>query len=180
MMKLEPSEGLRLINSGPVIMVSCGREEAPNAITLAWNMVAAKKPPLAVVAIVPARHSYKLIKRDGVFVINVPGSDLVRAVMYCGTHSGKDGDKFGPAGITPVPAETVGTVYIKECPARLECELRDTVSAGDHDLLIGEVKGAFAEEEVFDGFWRLDSARARTLHHLGGDKFGVLSERIKV
>ncbi len=179
MKKIDTAEGLRFINSGPVIIVSCGSVESPNAITLAWNMVVSKKPPLVAVAILPTRFSHGLIEKSGVFVVNVPGSDLVKAVMICGTRSGRDGDKFGPAGLTAAPSETVDTACIKECPARLECKLVKTVAAGDHTLFIGEVRGAFVDETVFDGHWKLDSPRARTLHHLGGDKFGVLTDRIK-
>ena len=179
MKKIDPVEGLRLINSGPVIIVTSGPVEAPNPVTLAWNTVVSKKPPLAAFALAPARYSHKLILENSEFVINIPGSDLLKAVMVCGTRSGRDGDKFGPAGITAIPAETVKTAYIAECPARLECALYRIYEAGDHSLIVGGVLAAFADEAVFDGHWRLDSPRARTLHHLGGDIFGILNERIK-
>ncbi|MFA6450774.1 MAG: flavin reductase family protein [bacterium] len=179
MKKIDPVEGLRLINSGPVIIVTSGPVEEANPVTLAWNMVVSKKPPLAAFALVPTRHSHKLIMENSEFVINIPGSDLLKAVMVCGTRSGRDGDKFGPAGLTAVPAETVNTAYITECPARLECALYKQFTTGDHSIIVGGVLAAFADEEAFDGNWKLNSPRSRTLHHLGGEKFGILNEWVK-
>ena len=59
---------------------------------------------------------------------------------------------------------------VAECPAHLECRLVRRHRCGDHSLFVGEVLGAFATREVFDGFLRVEGP-ARTLHHLGGPRF---------
>ena len=50
------------------------------------------------------------------FVVNVPTATLARATDYCGVKSGRDGDKFAGAGLTPMAAEKVAAPLIAECP----------------------------------------------------------------
>jgi len=178
MKELLPSAGLRIINSGPVVVVTCGPPSEPNAITLAWNMVVSRNPALIAISVAPQRYSHGLIIDGGAFVVNVPGRSQLEPVMVCGTRSGRDGDKFAPAGITPQPASAVETVYIAEFPARLECTLFESRPCGDHSLIVGEVKAAFADEAFFGDHWNLEQETGATLHHLGGPHFGVLSEKI--
>ncbi len=177
MKEYTPEGGLRIINSGPAVVVTCGPLEKPNAITIAWSTVVSRQPPLVAVSLATTHYSTEIIEKSGDFIINVPCADHLDELMYCGRHSGRDGDKFEPAGITAAPGEKVATAYIKEFPARLECSLHKAITVGDHTLFIGEVRGAFAEEEAFNGSWTLDG-RGRTLHHLGGPKFGILSEMV--
>ena len=178
--EVTPREGMRLINSGPVVMVSCGPVEKPNAITLAWSMNVSMDPPLVAVSIAPPRHSHELIMETGIFCVNVPGSDQLDAVMYIGTHSGRNGDKFGPAGLTPVPAKTIPTCAIGECPGHIECEVYSAVTAGDHTIFVGRINTAFVEEDLFAvKKWILSAEHGRTLHHLGDNSFGALERIIK-
>lgn len=178
MKSYSPTSGLRIINSGPVVVATCGPAERPNAITLAWSTVLSHTPALVGISVAMQHYSKELIEEHGAFIVNVPCADQLDAVIYCGTHSGRDGEKFAPAGITAAPGEVVPAAYIKEFPARLECEVYKSVPAGDHMFFIGEVKGAFADEDAFDGSWTLEG-RGRTLHHLGGPDFGILSQKTK-
>jgi len=178
MKEISPAGGVRLINSGPVIVVTCGPVDSPNAITLAWSMVVSRQPPLVAVAVALRHFSHDLILDGGAFVINVPNKSHIQAVVTCGTRSGSDGDKFAPAGITPVKAEKVPTVYIKEFPGRLECVLFKSQIAGDHRLFIGEVKAAYADEEAFGDHWLTSCEKAHLLHHLGGPNFAVADNTI--
>lgn len=65
-------------------------------------------PPVVYVSVRSrGRHSHRLIKESGQFVINIPTSDLVSVVDYCGNTSGKEVNKFKETGLTPVPASQV-------------------------------------------------------------------------
>ena len=172
---------MRLINTGPVILVSCGPADKPNAITLAWSMNVSHKPPMLAVAIAPSRYSHELITQSGEFCVNVPGRELGAAVMYMGSRSGRDGDKFAPAGLTPEPAASIGTVSIAECPGHIECRVAQSAVAGDHTVFIAEILDAYADPECFTGKrWTLSSPRGQTLHHLGENFFGALQNKFQV
>ncbi len=75
--------------------------------------------------------------RTGQLVINLPSADQVGAVDKLAKTTGSnpppqdkigrgyhyEKDKFGIAGVTPVPAETVSAFRVRECPVQLEAVL---------------------------------------------------------
>jgi len=165
----------RIINSGQVILVSCAFEKRANIITLAWNMPLSHKPPLMAVSLTRKRFSYDLIKKSSEFVVNVPSIDLFEEMFYCGTHSGKDVDKFKETDLTAQKANRLTHApLIKECIGHLECRLKDEKEVGDHVLLIGDIVYASAEKGLFDEKWKVD--KVKLIYHLG-DKFFTTSEK---
>jgi flavin reductase (DIM6/NTAB) family NADH-FMN oxidoreductase RutF len=160
----------RLLGHGPTVLVSCGCRAEANIITLAWTTPASIEPPMVAIAVAPQRHSHGLIERSGEFIVNIPGPRLLAAVWYCGTRSGRDGDKFAGAALTAAPAHALATPLVAECFAHIECRVAEAVRAGDHTLFVGEAVAASAEAGAFDGHLVL-RGRFHTLHHLGGPRF---------
>jgi flavin reductase (DIM6/NTAB) family NADH-FMN oxidoreductase RutF len=171
-------ESSRLINHGPVILVTVTDGTKPNIITLAWNMPLSHKPPLVAVSIGQNRYSHDLLKKSGEFVINVPDVDILGETIYCGTTSGRKVDKFKETGLTAIPARRVKSPLIKQCLGHLECRVVNTISAGDHTVFVGEVLIASVKENIFDGTWKVE--KAKTIHHLGGTKFTTPDKTIDV
>jgi len=159
-----------LVNHGPTVLVSCRHAGRSNLITLAWATPVSMDPPMIAIAVAPARFSHNLIARSGEFVINVPGSGLLRAVWHCGTTSGRDGDKFGGAGLTEIRGSAVQAPLVGECFGHAECRVIHAPTTGDHTLFVGEVVAASVESSAFDGALRLRRPY-HTLHHLGGSRF---------
>ena len=158
------------MNHGPTVLASCHHEGTNNIITLAWCMPVSIEPPMMAISVAPARFSHDLIAGSGEFVINVPGSELLPAVWFCGTRSGRDVDKFGGAGLTAGAAASVGAPIVNECFAHIECEVVDAPSEGDHTVFMGKVVSGSVETDAFDGHLRLVEP-FHTLHHLGGSRF---------
>lgn len=166
----------RLINSGPVILVTARREGKSNIITLAWQTPVSHAPPLVAISVGKSRYSHGLIEESGEFVVNIPTHDILNEVVYCGSVSGREVDKFEETALTPEPARKVAAPLIRECVGHLECRLSAAIPAGDHTVFIGEVMGASAEDGLFDGYWVVE--QAKTLHHLGGDMYTIPHTRI--
>jgi flavin reductase (DIM6/NTAB) family NADH-FMN oxidoreductase RutF len=181
-MKIEVplSKALRLINPGPVVLVTSEYEETVNIMAAAWTTPISHDPPLVGVSISPRRFTHELIEQSGEFALNVPGLNLARQVKLCGTRSGRNVDKFREAHLTPVEAKVVSGPLIEECLAHLECTLVEHYSLGDHTLFIGRVVAAQAEAGTFSETWLLDDEEIKPLHHLGGTYYGVLGARIRV
>ena len=178
--EISPRYGLRLINTGPAVVATCGPAHSPNGIALAWCMPVSHKPPMAAVSVAPQRYSHGLIEQRGCFCVNVPSVRQLHGLMIMGTRSGRDGDKFAPARFTAQPAETVDTVFIEECPGHIECVVRQAHTAGDHTIFVGEILRAFVESDMFDrNKWTLEQPQGRTVHHLGEEYFGVLNKIIR-
>jgi flavin reductase (DIM6/NTAB) family NADH-FMN oxidoreductase RutF len=169
-----------LLNPLPVCLISCqGTESAPNVITVAAIGLCCFDPPVIGAAIRGNRYSHRLIVETGEFVVNVPNRDLVRQVDLCGSLSGREGDKFGKVGLTPLPAEVVRPPLIKECPINLECKVKQRVTLGSHDLFLGEVVATHLDEECLDteGGWRGESLEPLA-YHLLCREYWSLGERL--
>jgi flavin reductase (DIM6/NTAB) family NADH-FMN oxidoreductase RutF len=170
----------RLINNGCTILVTSRHGDEESIITLAWQMPVSASPPMAVISVGPSRYSHDLIAESGQFVINVPPFSLLKETMYCGTVSGRDGDKFKGAGLTREPAQIVSAPLIAECIGHLECKVVNQVTAGDHTLFMGEVVAASAAVGLWDEVWQVDQEEARTIHHLGGSFFCAPEKIVKI
>lgn len=142
----------------PVVMVtSCLEDSEPNIITVAWTGIMNSEPPVVYIAVRPeGRHSYRLIKESGEFVINVPSAEQARAVDYCGVVSGRDINKFDKTGLTPVPASQLRAPLIAECPVNLECRVRQEIPLGSHNVFIADVLAVHYNEDVLDEKGRPD------------------------
>ncbi len=170
------SRANRLVNSGNVILVTSCYKDKKSIITIAWHSPISIKPPALGIAIGKERFSAELIKNSNEFIVNIPSWNLLEPMLYCGTHSGRDVDKFKETGLTPQKAEKlINTPKIKECIGAIECSVIDYIEVGDHIMFFGEVLYAEAEEDFFkDGVW--DTNRAELIYHLGGNCFMKSSE----
>lgn len=176
------SRANRLINPGPVVLLTARHEDRINVMSAAWAAPLSKNPPQVGVAVHPARYTHELIEHSREFALNVPGRALAEAVVQLGSVSGrKVADKFALAGLTLAEPAVTRAPLIEDCLAWLECAVVDTFRVGDHTLFVGEVLAARAEREAFGSTWLLaDDRMMKPLHHLGSNLFAVLEESFEV
>ena len=111
------------------------------------------------------RHSYDLLRRAGEFTVSVPTKNPLRGeLLFAGTKSGRDVNKFDGHGITAIPAQAVHAPIVGECGLHFECRtlltqdmtadqmdpaLRDGVyRAGDfHTMFFGEILRCYTTDE---------------------------------
>jgi len=127
-----------------VLAVSADADGRATIIALGWKMNTSGKPPMVAISVNHKAHSHKLISEGKEFVLAVPGEDLWKQVIFCGTCSGRDVDKFKATGLTPLPASLVKPPLIKECIVNLECKLVGQLDTGDHTIFAGEIVAAWA------------------------------------
>jgi len=84
---------------------------------------------------------------------------MAKEVLYCGTHSGREVDKFKETGLVAVPAKKVRPPLIEGCVANFECKVVGEIETGDHTIFVGEVVAAHVSEE-----------KKRRLYNLGNYK----------
>lgn len=144
----------------PAALVTCVDEGGkPNIITLAWVGVVNSDPPMVSISIRPHRYSHACVKKAREFVINLPSEEMVRKVDACGVISGKEVNKFEVMGWKPVPAQKVKAPLIDECSVQLECQVKEMISLGSHDLFLGQVVAVHVKEEVQNEKGRIDIAK---------------------
>jgi flavin reductase (DIM6/NTAB) family NADH-FMN oxidoreductase RutF len=152
-------------------LITCGSGAESNVVAVSFCMPVAKEPPMVACAIGRDMWSAELIDRHGEFVVNVPAQELRREVYYCGTHSGRDVDKFEGAGLTRAPARHAQAPIVAECVAHVECEVEDSLVVGDKVLFAGVVLDAYADEDVASGAREVEFASGAFPTSVYGTRF---------
>lgn len=164
-------KGGALIAPLPPVMVSCGKDENKNIVTVAWTGIINTIPPKTYISLRKSRHSYGIIKESGEFVINLTPASLVRAADYCGMYTGAKKDKFKECALTPEPCENVDSVAIAESPLSLECRVTRITELGTHDMFEADIVGVRVDESLLDKNGKLHIERAGLCAYAHGEYF---------
>ena len=165
------SKVYRLLEPGPVVMVTTSAKGRPNVMTLSWHTMIDFEPPLVGCVVGESCFTFGVLKRTRECVLNIPTAALARQAVACGNVSGRTVDKFAKFGLTPAPALRVEAPLIEECYANLECKVVDTRMVARYDLFVLEVVKAWVDPSV---------KRPGTIHHLGGVDFMVAGRTIRM
>jgi flavin reductase (DIM6/NTAB) family NADH-FMN oxidoreductase RutF len=129
----------------PVVLVGADVGGKPNFMAVAWFSKVNSDPPMMMVAIGKRQYTGEGIVENGCFSVNLPGGDLVTETDYCGIVSGRAEDKarlfdvfYGDSGAAPM---------IRQCPVNYELRLAETVELPGSNVFIGEIVGAYVDEE---------------------------------
>ena len=162
----------------PAVLLTSGAERdgmvCRNVMTAAWAGTVCTRPPMVSVSVRPERYSYGLIRESGEFVVCLTTRALLTATDLCGVISGRDGDKWQRAGLTPVPAE--GMRYapaVGESPVYLACRLEQSIPLGSHTMLIGRTVSMGVEEGLMDAKGALHLERADLIAYSHGVYTGL-------
>jgi len=159
-------KGSVLLSPLPAVLVGCGSGDNKNIFTVAWTGIVASHPPKTYISVRKERYSYGLIKENGVFTINVPSGDLVKATDFCGVKSGREVDKFSATNLTAEPCFDIDTVSVKECPVSLECKVTDVIELGSHDMFLADIVSVAVDDKyVEDGKLCLDKCKLFAYAH---------------
>ncbi|MDD3580419.1 MAG: flavin reductase family protein [Desulfobacca sp.] len=116
-----------------------------NFLTVAWLARVNYKPAIMAVAINRRHFTTPGIRENGVFSVNYPSADLIAETDYCGMVSGRVADKSDIFEV--FYGELENAPMIKKCPLCLECRVIDTITLPSNELFLGEIIGAYTEEQ---------------------------------
>lgn len=165
------SKVYRLLEPGPVVMVTTAGKERTNIMTMSWHTMIDFNPPIVGCVISNRNYTFDILRTTKNCVINIPTLELAEKVVGCGNTSGRRTDKFKAFGLTPAAASCVKAPLIEECYANLECKVVDAKMVDRYNLFILEVLKAWIDPSIKD---------PRTMHHLGKGVFMVAGDRIKL
>ena len=93
-----------------------------NCMTVSWGAFGVIwGRPMAMIVVRPSRHTHGFTERHDTFTLSAFPESLHPALDYCGSHSGREGDKAKAAGITPVAARAVKAPAFAEAELVVEC-----------------------------------------------------------
>jgi flavin reductase (DIM6/NTAB) family NADH-FMN oxidoreductase RutF len=128
----------------PVFLIGSMIDGKPNFMPAAWVSRVNVTPNMMALSFNPQRHTYKGIKKNNVFSINLPSINLVTRTDYCALVSGKNNDKSKMFEL--FYGENKNVPMIQECPICAECKVIQELSLVDHELVIGEVINTYIDE----------------------------------
>jgi flavin reductase (DIM6/NTAB) family NADH-FMN oxidoreductase RutF len=132
-----PLELFRRLGNG-LYVIGVADGERRNAFTAAWITQVSFDPLLLAISINPTHASYAILKASGVFSVSILRRGQLELARHFGTQSGREVDKL--AG-QRWHAALGGAPVLLDAAAYLECRVIDRHTAGDHELVQGEVVG---------------------------------------
>ena len=95
-----------------------------NTMTIGWaGLGFSWMKPVFMVAVRDSRFTYTILEKADDFTVSVPTSDMKEAILFCGTKSGRDIDKFEHCGLTPKDAQKTSSPIIDIPGIHLECKI---------------------------------------------------------
>lgn len=165
------SKVYRLLEPGPVVMVTTARNGKANIMTMSWQTMLEFEPPLVGCVISNRNYSFDSLTATKECVINIPTVELAKKVVGVGNCSGRRVDKFRKFSLTPMAATYVQAPLVDECYANLECKVVDGKMVDKYNLFILEVVKAWIDPA---------QKHPQTIHHQGRGVFAVDGETIRL
>ena len=108
---------------GAFLTVSDG--EKINTMTIGWASIGIIwNKPAIMVMVRKSRHTYEIIDNAADFTISLPlDVDLHKALVYCGSYSGRDVDKIKESGLSTSKSLRVNSPIITQCDIHYECKI---------------------------------------------------------
>ncbi|HHT98451.1 MAG TPA: flavin reductase family protein [Clostridiales bacterium] len=155
-------EALEGLTRGAFLNVS--HEGQDNTMTIGWGSLGyIWKKPIIMVMVRYSRHTYQMLDEAGEFTVSIPfGDEFKKELVFCGSQSGRDMNKFENCNITTVRAHSVNAPLIDGCDLHYECKvvykqaMEPGILCGDlddkfyknkdfHVLYYGEIVGTYAK-----------------------------------
>jgi flavin reductase (DIM6/NTAB) family NADH-FMN oxidoreductase RutF len=123
------NQTLKTVEKTGVFLVSIDKNGKPNVMTIGWLLLGLHyfKKPVAVVALLPDRYTFKLLNEVEEFVLAVPTPEFKEALTFCGEQSGRDIDKIRETGLTTISSVHVKPPSIKKCIINIECRIYNRI-----------------------------------------------------
>ena len=104
------------------MLITAGDRSKFNMMTASWGgMGILWGRPVAICVVRPQRYTFPLMERSGTYSLTFFDAAHRHVLDYCGSHSGRDGDKGAATGLTPIVGST-GAIYFEEARLVIECK----------------------------------------------------------
>lgn len=103
------------------MLITAGNAESFNTMTASWGgfgILWHKK--VAYLFVRPERYTYEFIEKNERLTLSFFDEEYRKVLQYCGTHSGRDGDKIAATGLTPIETER-GCITFEQAKMTIEC-----------------------------------------------------------
>jgi len=111
------------IKKGAFLTVKAG--EKVNTMTIGWATIGyIWQRPIFMIAVRDSRHTFSLLEKTDNFTVSIPaGDEQNKALMFCGTKSGREFDKFKQCDLQQKQARHAESPIIDIPGVHYECKI---------------------------------------------------------
>ncbi len=150
-MNKQKLNSLPMVYPLPSVLVGAMINGRPNYCTLGNCGIISVEPAVLYISSHKTNFTNTGIHQYGCFTVNIPSTNLMKELDYCGLCSGKEIDKakifkayYGEDNNSPM---------IQECPINISCEVMKNITVYDMEVFIGKVTEVYASVDCLtDGF----------------------------
>lgn len=174
-------QAYRLLNHGPTVLVSAKADHLENVMTASWACALDFFPAKVTVVLDKMTFTRKLVEKSGLFALQVPVFSQVNMAIQIGSQSFKDNnEKLKQNNVRIFYQDNDSVPLVEGCAAWLICKLIPNIeNQENHDLFIGEVLTAWADDRIFEnGRWKLDDLpnELKTFHYVAGGQVYITGQ----
>jgi len=115
-------KAMEQIKKGAFLTVKSGK--TINTMTIGWASIGhVWRKPIMMIAVRLSRHTFTIIESADDFTVTFPWSDMKKEIMFCGTKSGRDYNKFKECNLQTSDSQRVITPIIKTTGLHYECKI---------------------------------------------------------
>ncbi|MCD8316671.1 MAG: flavin reductase family protein [Eggerthellaceae bacterium] len=154
-----------LLNPRPVLLIGVQKNDMMDMTTAAWSTPVSHNPPMLCVSLKPSSVALQTLKDEGKCIISILGAQHVALAAYWGSHSGLESfDSHAGSCISfkefqeelkdmqtqdMSPAESFYSLpVVADASSILLCSLNQVMAAGDHELVLLDVRLALSKEQI--------------------------------
>lgn len=127
----------------PVIIVASKDGNKINFATHGMYGQLSYEPPLIYISVMKEHLTAKIINKIKKFSINIPNTELLEKIRYCGSISGMQKDK---SQVFDVFYGKNDVPMISKCPVNLNCKVYDIIDTKDMLVFIAQVMELYSDE----------------------------------
>jgi flavin reductase (DIM6/NTAB) family NADH-FMN oxidoreductase RutF len=130
----------------PVCILGSDIKGKANFMTISFIGIVNANPGMIALGCNRKHNTYKGIKENKTFSVNLPSVDMIEITDYVGIYAGDDIDKSSLFEIFYGKLENAP--LIKECPLSIECKVLQILQLGGYDdVIIGEIIETYSEDK---------------------------------
>jgi len=138
-------QAMSQIKKGAFLTVKAGNDL--NTMTIGWATIGIVwQKPIFMIAVRDSRHTFTIIEKADDFSVSVPSKNMVDAIRFCGTKSGRNMDKFKECKLILKDSQTIFSPIINISGTHFECKIVFK-SAMNPTFLIDEYEKLYPEKD---------------------------------
>jgi flavin reductase (DIM6/NTAB) family NADH-FMN oxidoreductase RutF len=170
-MKLDSQEFYRLLVRPTVVISTISANGISNAAPFSWNSPLATKPkPLFGFSCSTSHDTWRNIKENGEFVVNLVGEDFGPMMETMERDLPYEVSEIKECGLTETSSKLIKAPRIGESFGWLECKIVESIEISDGNVwIIGEVLEAEAKDDAVKDVVAVEVVKP--LNHIFADAY---------